>query len=86
MGGYVLSVSNTTSTKLTIADAKVVILKNDGAENVYFEFNSEARIGTSFLAAGESLSFDFGANGVENISSITFLSATTTNTVRLWVY
>lgn len=86
MGGYNLSVAATTATKLSIQDAKLVIIKNDGSENVYFEFNSDATIGTAYIAAGEALSFDFASNGIDDINAISFKSATTTNAVRLWVF
>lgn len=86
MGGYNLSVKATEATRLSIQDAKLVILKNDGSENVYFEFNSDAAIGTAYVAAGESLSFDFAANGVDDINAISLKSATVVNAVRLWVF
>ena len=44
MGSYNLSVAATDATKLTIQEARIVIIANDGTENVYFEFNNDVKV------------------------------------------
>lgn len=85
MGGYVLAVG-TTPTRLSVGRARILTIINDGTENVHFELNSDARANASaFVAIGESITFDLAAAGVEDIDSITFVSPTVTNNIRLWV-
>lgn len=86
MPSSVISVT-TTPQRINARGAGVIILKNDGVNNVFFDINSDVQVnGGAYVANGETLSIDAGSNGIEVETLSLVCSSGAGNLVRLWWY
>lgn len=72
----------TALSRIEMPEASVVVIKNDGASNIFFDFDIDATNTTAELQSGDSIAFDLGANN-KRVYFLSIVSALS-STVRVW--
>lgn len=72
----------TTLQRVDLKGASVVVIKNDGVSNLFYDFDLDPTISGAELQSGESITFDLAAANT-GVLFASFLSASS-STVRVW--
>lgn len=74
----------TTPQRVTLKDARVVMIKNDGAGTLYWSIDNDANASIDAgLAAAESITIDLYANDIKDTDFLSLVGSAVA-TVRVW--